>query len=295
MPSRRVSAYGHGHGCSVQTLSRGPKRSAFVLNINKGKDPIALVRKLVPDGKLTDEEQQVIGELHGQGEAALDALLACALTPRLGGLTGLPYIDANATRAKAIYALGLLRAERAIEPLLQALAATKPHSAERGFLGSCCCGLGALALEPALRLCKTSPLGPSDALLVLLAQLGVRDERILDLLTGFLRINAAAAASLLAIYGDPAALPELRAQLEQALGEPDPLKARDTEYLREAIRKLEGEAAPSQAPASAPASAPAPARVKKVAQKPAARAQSRNERCACGSGKKYKACCYLRS
>lgn len=269
----------------MQTLSRGPKRSPLALN--KGKDPIALVRKLVPDGKLTDEEQLVIAELHGQGEPAIDALLACALTPRLGGLTGLPYIDANATRAKAIYALGHLRAERAIEPLLRALAATKPHSAERGFLGSCCCGLGALALEPALRLCKTSPLGPSDALLVLLAQLGVRDERVLELLIGFLPINAAAAASLLAIYGDPAALPALRAQRDRALVAPDALKVRDAEYLREAIRKLGGETeAPPQA--AAPAAA-------KTAQSPAARAQSRNERCACGSGKKYKACCYLRS
>lgn len=275
----------------MQTLSRGPKRSAVGLNINKGKDPIALVRKLVPDGKLTDEEQHVIAELRGQGEPAIDALLACALTPRLGGLTGLPYIDANATRAKAIYALGHLHAERAIEPLLSALAATKPHSAERGFLGSCCCGLGALALEPALRLCKTSPLGPSDALLVLLAQLGVRDERTLELLTGFLPINAAAAASLLAIYGDPAALPELRAQLARTLVAPDALTQRDAEYLREAIRKLGGEpAAPSEA--AAPARAPAK---KQTAQGPTPRTQSRNERCACGSGKKYKACCYLRS
>ncbi|MFO0577548.1 MAG: SEC-C domain-containing protein [Polyangia bacterium] len=276
----------------MQTLSRGPKRSTMALNINKGKDPIALVRKLVPDGKLTEDERQAIAELRAQGEPAVDALLACALTPRLGGLTGLPYIDANATRAKAIYALGLLSAERAIEPLLSALAATKPHSAERGFLGSCCCGLGALALEPALRLCKTSPLGPSDALLVLLAQLGVRDERILDLLTGFLPINPAAAARLLAIYGDPEALPALRAQLEQARVAPDALKVRDAEYLSEAIQKLAGEAA-TPAPAADPA--PARAQAKKPAQSPGPRAQSRNERCACGSGKKYKACCYLRS
>ena len=278
----------------MQTLSGGPKRSPLALN--PGRDPVALVRKLVPDGKLTDEERRVIAELQSQGEPAVDELLACALTPRLGGLTGLPYIDANATRAKAIYALGLLRAERAVEPLLRALAATKPHTAERGFLGSCCCGLGALALEPALRMCKTSPLGPSDALLVLLAQLGVRDERVLDLLTGLLPINAAAAASLLAIYGDPEALPALRAQRDHALLSPDALESRDAEYLREAIRKLGGEAAtPSAAAPAAAKAAKKPAAKKPAAKKPAARAPGRNERCACGSGKKYKACCYLRS
>ena len=265
-------------------------------SVNKGKDPIALVRKLVPDGELTDEDQSVLSELRSLGEPAIDELLTCALTPRAsssgrtgGGRTGLSYIDANATRAKAIYALAQLHAERAVEPILRALEATKPHTAERGFLGSCCMQLGALALEPALRLCKMSPLGPSDALLVLLAHLGVRDARVLELLTGFLPINLAGAASLLGIYGDSAALPALKALRDRARADSS-LSSRDAEYLREAIAKLGGEpTVPPKTPTkSRPAAGIAPST---AAPKP----QGRNDRCACGSGKKYKVCCNLRS
>lgn len=266
----------------MPSMNRNPKRHPATL----AKDPIALARKLVPDGELTEEDQHILDELRALGEPAVDELLACALTARSPGLTGLPYIDANATRAKAIYALGQLQAERAVEPILRALEATKPQSVERGFLGSCCIQLGALALEPALHSCKTSPLGPSDALLMLLAQLGVRDARILELLIGLLPINPAGAASLLCIYGDPAALPELKALHDRLGGATDAVQPRDTKYLREAIHQLGGEPA-------------APTARKPAAVKPAAaprpRSQGRNERCACGSGKKYKVCCALRT
>jgi hypothetical protein len=241
----------------VSVRSRNPRHPAVL-----DRDPIALARKLVPDGELTAEDQLVLAQLRHLGEPALDELLACALAPRATHLTGLPYVDANETRAKAIYALGLLRAERTVEPILRALAATKPHTAERGFLGSCCALFGPLALEPALRLCRTSPLGPSDALLMLLASLGVRDARVLELLTSFLPINPAAAASLLALYGDAEALPALRAALAGGAGAPA-LQPQDEQHLRKAIQKLDAgrpaPAATSAAPKASPLAARPPA------------------------------------
>lgn len=270
----------------VCTMSGKPQRPPT----HNTRDPIALARKLVPDGELTEADRQTLAELRMLGEPAIDELLACALTPRSLARSGLSYVDANETRAKAIYALAQLPAERAVEPILRALLGSKPHSAERSFLGSCCILLGPLALEPALRLCRTSPLGPSDALLMLLAHLGIRDARILEHLLSFLPINPAGAASLLGIYGDPAALPTLK-ELQERL--PSDQAPGDDKYLREAIARLGGDTAAK--PAASPGSrAPATQRVP-ASTAPRPRTQGRNEPCACGSGKKFKVCCYRRS
>jgi len=98
--------------------------------------------------------------------------------------------------------------------------------------------LGEAALEPLFDLYRE--LGPEEGTEVafLLASLGVRDQRILELLLALLERDPAEAAMCLGAYGDAAAKPELERLLEQ-LDDADDHGAWAQREVRDAISRLE--------------------------------------------------------
>ena len=99
---------------------------------------------------------------------------------------------------------------------------------------------GALALEPALKLYSELDEGESGEVAFILANLHVRDERILNLLLDRIEYDLSDTALLLGIYGDPAA----KAPLEAAA---TLLETKDAELKKEiqhVIATLESEQAP---------------------------------------------------
>ncbi len=72
---------------------------------------------------------------------------------------------------------------------------------------------GSAALEPLLELYGTMDEDGSEDIAFALAGLGVRDQRILDLLLDRLEYDVADGSMCLAVYGDPAAIPALEKML----------------------------------------------------------------------------------
>lgn len=94
---------------------------------------------------------------------------------------------------------------------------------------------GQAALEPLLELCAEMEEQESDEVAFALAGLGIRDDRILRVLLDRLEYDPTDGAMSLAVYGDPAAIPEIRKMIES-------LPADATEVrreLNEAIEDLE--------------------------------------------------------
>ena len=94
---------------------------------------------------------------------------------------------------------------------------------------------GQAALEPLLQLYGEMEEEESDEVAFTLAGLGIRDDRILRVLLDRLEYDPADGAMSLAVYGDPAAIPEIRKML-------DAIPAEDTSLRRdltEAIEDLE--------------------------------------------------------
>ncbi len=89
------------------------------------------------------------------------------------------------------------------------------------------------ALEPLLKLYEDLEEDASEEVAFILASLGVRDQRILDLLLDRIEFDLSDSALLLSIYGDPAAKPQLEAAAD-ALG---PEEAR----LKQEIQKVSSE------------------------------------------------------
>jgi hypothetical protein len=94
-------------------------------------------------------------------------------------------------------------------------------------------GIGHPAIDPLLQL--YGEVGPNDGgeIAFLLAGMGIKDPRILEILLNRLDVNWEDALFHLEVYGDPAATPELERRAEQASGE-ELLDLRDTiDDLRE--------------------------------------------------------------
>ena len=94
---------------------------------------------------------------------------------------------------------------------------------------------GREALETILKLYSEMEEDESDEVAFTLAGLGVRDDRILRLLLERLEYDAADGAMSLAVYGDPAAIPEIRRMLDSIPAENASLR----QDLTEAIEDLE--------------------------------------------------------
>jgi len=140
-----------------------------------------------------------------------------------------------------------------------------------------------------------------------LAELGVRDERILAVLLETLDDDPNHGGSLLGIYGDPAALPALERALDRfELGSRGDGAFADHAVieLADAIEELGGEVSDeglvklgkvrrrgrSTAKAVMETLANRPRPVVEPVPSPRRPKIGRNERCWCGSGKKYKRC-----
>jgi hypothetical protein len=205
--------------------------------------------------------------------------------------------------AHAAVLLGELRASAAIEPMLAALARTEGDDYLHGALIRSLSSLGADVVDPALRTHASSTQPETrEAVLTILARLGVRDDRILALLLDELAAEPVLGAGDLADYGDPQALPALARALDDHVidEEPSVLANQALVELAAAIERLGGELTTAQADkldhgmalaevwrAAYRAEAPPPPAVR--IERP-----GRNDACWCGSGTKYKKC-HLRS
>ncbi|MFL6415080.1 MAG: hypothetical protein ACJ74Y_05355 [Bryobacteraceae bacterium] len=97
--------------------------------------------------------------------------------------------------------------------------------------------IGAPALEPLLRLYGELDEENSGEIAFILANLGVKDPRILQILLDRIEFDLSDTVLLLVSYGDPAARPALEVQLSKAAGNEVQLR----KEIEEAIRLLESE------------------------------------------------------
>jgi hypothetical protein len=199
-----------------------------------------------------------------------------------------------------IHAVALLidlKAEVAIEPLLQILRTSIYNGSVYNEISIRLPDLGAAVVEPALRLAHDQDIDNAffEALCCVLSDAGVRDERIFECLCRQFENSQLLGAGAFANYGDERALPLLRQAIEDfepiwdsefgmlelrefldayehiAGTVPDDLLERASSLQDEWETQLTDNLSPKQ-----------PAVSDKI---------GRNELCPCGSGKKYKKCC----
>ena len=186
--------------------------------------------------------------------------------------------------------LGELHAEAAIQPMLRLLMGTDwdtyIHDRVLGALPK----LGPAVLGPVLAArAATTDHELHVSLDGIMAALGVRDERIYNLLIEDLErdLEMGITPYHLAQYGDPRALPHLLAVLDryESQGE-GPLASFGLGDLVEAIERLGGQLTPEQQKKTDRILRQAYSQPQRAGQK-----IGRNEPCPCGSGKKHKKCC----
>jgi len=195
----------------------------------------------------------------------------------------------------AVDLLADLRAEEAIAPLLGALRGGDMDELLSSRIAVRLASFGAAALEPTLaELSHIRDTERAATFCAILANLGVKDERVWMALSNCFDDEPFLSAGCLAAYGDDRALPLIEREIfefdEDATGS---LARLDLELLVEAYEELAGELPDElldrveylfelQSQSKDPPIAPAPTRSKKV---------GRNDPCPCGSGKKHKRCC----
>ena len=200
-----------------------------------------------------------------------------------------------------IHAVGLLvdlGSAEAVEPLLRALRASDWSEILHDRILLRLHELGPVVLEPALReakVARTENEDFHDALCAVLAELGVKDERIWVELRSRFERDEVGGALCFGDYGDPRALPLLERAIRHFEPEDhgqfglvslaDLVEAHDRlggtlpDEVLEHVERLRGEWS-------------ARFRERFVEAEPRANAKiGRNEPCPCGSGKKYKRCC----
>ncbi len=187
----------------------------------------------------------------------------------------------------AIELLGRLRSAAAI-PLLLAqldgddfdLAFDRAHYA--------LVSIGGAALEPCLAAHASASEELAFSLIGVLAELGVRDERVFQILVAALPENLGFGATNLAQYGDPRAVPILQAALARLAvgGSGDLLYDREIIDVCDSITELGVELSVSeQRKLDLTLARPRAEHDDKHAAAP-----GRNDACHCGSGRKYKRC-----
>jgi hypothetical protein len=260
----------------------------------------SLVRQLIDTGERLPKE--LCSDILHLGDAGVTALLEILEDETLAQIDS-PGEGWAPVHAAAL--LGDLRAETAVEPMLRALARTDPLDILHDHMLSSLPKIGAPVVEPALRAAASADDEVLESVASVLARIGLRDDRILDLLLAQLR-RAPAFAGNLAEYGDPQALPsllealdafeldqsgnpfanhaliEIRSAIEElggTLTAEQQLKCRRGQAAAKSFRRVFRERLGGQADAPLPVEP--------------ARRQSRlgrNDPCWCGSGKKYKRC-----
>jgi hypothetical protein len=194
-----------------------------------------------------------------------------------------------------------LRATEAIEPLLDALTDTTFEDIVYNVIVTRLPELGAAVVEPALIRLDKEGAGndgdddTSDGLCELLANAGVKDERIFAAVREAFERDQSFGAGMLANYGDVRAAPliekaiaEFTPNFSSLLGKSDLVELLDAQERLGAVlspelrERIDGWLAEWDARHRRTKEANAPLQRKKV---------GRNEPCPCGSGKKYKKCC----
>lgn len=206
---------------------------------------------------------------------------------------------------QAVDLLADLGATEAVEPMLRLLAETEWDTIIHDTLLLALPRLGPAALEPTLaaHAAATDPHLRGNYCSVL-ANLGVRDDRIYAVLLEDLDRDPVIGAGQLGEYGDPRALPVLTAALDQYESQGDePFANQELIELAAAIEVLGEELTPAQQEKMDRILAPEMVKRKEFSdliehagRNPEARLQptrkvGRNAPCPCGSGQKYKKCC----
>jgi hypothetical protein len=183
--------------------------------------------------------------------------------------------------------LGELKAPQAIEPMLEAL--WDCEAGEDILFDALMLGLakiGPAVLEPALRARDaTDEPEMRSQLATILAELGVRDERIYQALLEQLEDEPGLGAGSLQEYGDERAVEPLSAMLDE-LDANDPEEHVDVVECAAAIESLGGTLTPGQKAKAAEVEKS----WKRAYSLRRLRDTGRNDACPCGSGKKYKKC-----
>lgn len=260
-----------------------------------------LLRLLSSGARLAPASRQAILD---EGPAAVPELLALlddeqlALTMAPGG----GYVPIHAATL-----LAELKPLEAIAPMLRLLGEGEPDSILHDTVARCLPAWGAAVLEPALRALDEAPNADvRSALLDTLAKLGVRDERVFAALLEELGDSVALAANHLSDYGDERAIAHLERAAE-ALDVGDDGEdhlvgpGRDVIELHAAVERLGGTPSASLSAKLERVRQARQAFFAKFAalrggepKAPAKAKVGRNDPCPCGSGKKYKKCCWLK-
>jgi len=260
----------------------------------------SIVRQLIDTGeRLPKELRSTIFHL---GDAGVTTLLDILEDETLA------QIDSPGEGWAPIHAaalLGDLRAATAVEPMLRALARTDPLDILHDRVVSSLPRIGAPVVEPALRAAASADEEVLDSVASVLARVGLRDDRILDVLLAQLR-RVPSFAGNLAEYGDPRALPSLLEALDAfALDESgNPFANHALIEIRCAIEELGGTLTAEQQLKCQRGQAAAESVRQRLRERletrpdaspPVAPARrhdrlGRNDPCWCGSGKKYKRC-----
>jgi hypothetical protein len=266
--------------------------------------------------RLHDADYRLADEIHDNilalGQAAVPALLEILED----ALSKLP-VDGWGP-AHAAQLLGELRATDAIEPMLRVLAATSMQDRLHDKIIQSLPEIGGAATEPVIRAFANN-MDPTFrySLSAALAGWQIHDDRIFEILIDQLRREPSSGAGNLAIYGDTRAVPHLLEALDRytIVDSENPLANHALIELREAIEELGGTLTAEQQRKCRRGREPAEVFSRKldallesnrreVIAIPAARAEpvmpssparrerqpGRNERCWCGSARKYKKC-----
>jgi hypothetical protein len=220
-----------------------------------------------------------------QGEAAVEPLIALLLDPDAAD------VDKPGEGWGAIHAAVLLtglKDRRAIEPFLDVLAETEWDAILHDVVVQGLSTVGSPVVEPALARLPDAGTDEFESLVVVLADSGVKDERIHLAIVELAEENPGLGALAFASYGDPADLPFLERVLREFDTSEGP--AEDTvaelKMLVEAYERLRGSPMDEELRTHVDrliAAVPLPVR----------RAEpkiGRNDPCDCGSGEKYKKC-----
>lgn len=263
----------------------------------------ALVEKLIESGDRLPADIRI--RLLASGAEAVPALIRVledeelALSTARGG----GYAPVHAAEL-----LGELRAPEAVEPMLRLLSRTDFMDVLHDRLLTAMPAIGAPVVEPALRAASEARGDARDSFIAVLADAGVHDDRILDLLLDQLRRDPTHAGNI-AAYGDPRALPALYRAFDSFRIEPGEsiFGNQALVEIRDAIEELGGTLTAEQKAKYRVAREPAErfrrallaalqAEPKgELDGEPAVPAAppfrpGRNYPCWCGSGRKYKKC-----
>jgi HEAT repeat protein len=255
-----------------------------------------LVRRLLQHGE--ELPPSLCSDILSRGSEAVAPLIALLADPALDDLDA---VGQGCVPLHAAKLLGELQAPEAIGPLLEALSRTEPGYLLYEDVRRALEKLGGMVAPQALELlARTEEPGYREGLLSVLANSGVKDERIFEALCEQLRAaDPVLAAFNLAEYGDPRAIEPLTQALSAQELEPaeGPFSNQNVIELAAAIEELGGSLEPSlQDKFDGVIAQRERWRTEllrdAVVPRPIQRRErpGRNEPCWCGSGVKYKKC-----